>query len=168
MFSLTARFLLHTTSTAPFLIIYSWTAFMTLNNFAGFMLLGLFSLLVFMCYILLNYARNHFPVNKISLQKVEFFGSDYSLLFIIYTIPILSFQYDLLNWYIWLPALLLITAMIHTSNAFSCNLLLTVLGWDYYKFKDINERTYILITKKECKFITGKAVQLTERIYMEI
>lgn len=170
MLSGVAKLLLTSTAIAPVLLTYSWVAYQASYIREATLMLGACVFLLVICIGMLRYAKKHLERVNFSTVNVEAADRENMGFLLLYLLPLFTAQFSMLNWQVWLPAILIFAAVVATGYSYHFNPLLGLLGWHFYKVGTPEGVTYVLITKKQLRNATGtiEVGQLTEYIVLDV
>jgi hypothetical protein len=170
MLSRVAKLMLTSTAIAPVLLTYAWVAFQSGDSCVAIILAAACVALVFICWLLLRYAKNN--LERMSFKPVSIEAADRENMgfLLLYLLPLFTAQFDALNWNVWIPAILIFAAVVATGYSYHFNPLLGLMGWHFYKVGTAEGVTYVLITKKQLRNATDTVEigQLTEYIVLDL
>lgn len=170
MLSRVAKLMLTSTAIAPVLLTYAWVAFQSGDSCVALVLAAACVALVFVCWLLLRYAKNN--LERMSFKPVSIEAADRENMgfLLLYLLPLFTSQFDALNWNVWIPAILIFAGVVATGYSYHFNPLLGLMGWHFYKVGTAEGVTYVLITKKQLRNATDTVEigQLTEYIVLDL
>lgn len=170
MLSWIAKLLLTSTAIAPVLVTYSWVAFQAHDwDLAGLFMAACLTLIL-VCTWMLRYARKNLERLKFTATTVEAADRENVAFLLLYLLPLFTAQFEMLNWQIWIPAVIIFGAVVATGYSYHFNPLLGLMGWHFYKVGTAEGVTYVLITKKHLRK-ANEAIdiaQLTEYIVIDM
>lgn len=170
MLSRLARLMLTSTAIAPVLLTYAWVAMWSGNSGTGIWLIAVCIGLIFICWLLLRYARRN--LERMSFKPVSIEAADRENMgfLLLYLLPLFTAQFESLNWNVWIPAILVFAAVVATGYSYHFNPLLGLMGWHFYKVGTAEGVTYVLITQKQLRNATETVEigQLTEYIVLDL
>ncbi|MBB4105905.1 MULTISPECIES: hypothetical protein [Pseudomonadota] len=170
MLSRVAKLMLTSTAIAPVLLTYAWVAFQSGDSCVALVLAAACVALVFVCWLLLRYAKNN--LERMSFKPVSIEAADRENMgfLLLYLLPLFTAQFDALNWNVWIPAILIFAGVVATGYSYHFNPLLGLMGWHFYKVGTAEGVTYVLITKKQLRNATDTVEigQLTEYIVLDL
>jgi len=170
MLSRVAKLMLTSTAIAPVLLTYAWVAFQAGDACMAIVLAAACVALVFVCWLLLRYAKNN--LERMSFKPISIEAADRENMgfLLLYLLPLFTAQFDALNWNVWIPAILIFAAVVATGYSYHFNPLLGLMGWHFYKVGTAEGVTYVLITKKQLRNATDTVEigQLTEYIVLDL
>lgn len=170
MLSRVAELMLTSTAIAPVLLTYAWVAFQSGDSCVALVLAAACVALVFVCWLLLRYAKNN--LERMSFKPVSIEAADRENMgfLLLYLLPLFTAQFDALNWNVWIPAILIFAGVVATGYSYHFNPLLGLMGWHFYKVGTAEGVTYVLITKKQLRNATDTVEigQLTEYIVLDL
>lgn len=162
--------MLTSTAIAPVLLTYAWVAFQSGDFCVALVLAAACVALVFVCWLLLRYAKNN--LERMSFKPVSIEAADRENMgfLLLYLLPLFTAQFDALNWNVWIPAILIFAGVVATGYSYHFNPLLGLMGWHFYKVGTAEGVTYVLITKKQLRNATDTVEigQLTEYIVLDL
>lgn len=162
--------MLTSTAIAPVLLTYAWVAFQSGDSCVALVLAAACVALVFVCWLLLRYAKNN--LERMSFKPVSIEAADRENMgfLLLYLLPLFTAQFDALNWNVWIPAILIFAGVVATGYSYHFNPLLGLMGWHFYKVGTAEGVTYVLITKKQLRNATDTVEigQLTEYIVLDL
>lgn len=170
MLSRVAKLMLTSTAIAPVLLTYAWVAFQSGKSCVALILAASCVALVFVCWLLLRYAKNNLERMSFKPVSVEAADRENMGFLLLYLLPLFTAQFDTLNWNVWIPAILIFAAVVATGYSYHFNPLLGLMGWHFYKVGTAEGVTYVLITKKQLRNATDTVEigQLTEYIVLDL
>lgn len=170
MLSRVAKLMLTSTAIAPVLLTYAWVAFQSGKSCVVLILAASCVALVFVCWLLLRYAKNNLERMSFKPVSVEAADRENMGFLLLYLLPLFTAQFDTLNWNVWIPAILIFAAVVATGYSYHFNPLLGLMGWHFYKVGTAEGVTYVLITKKQLRNATDTVEigQLTEYIVLDL
>lgn len=122
----------------------------------------IFSLVVFLfCWELLVFSQK--SLSRISFDACEVKSVDNEVVayVVAYLFPLFTYS-DRVNFYSQICVFILLAIVLSTSNAFTFNPLLTILGYRFYEIKNKSGVTYLLVSK--CDITDVDKVKFVGRI----
>lgn len=170
MLSRLARLMLTATAIAPVLLTYAWVALQSGNSRMAVGLgFGCVALII-ICWLLLRYARRNLERMSFKPVKIEAADRENIAFLILYLLPLFTAQFKDSQWNIWIPVVLVFSAVVSTGYSYHFNPLLGLMGWHFYKAETEEGVTYVLITKRQLRKAkeTVEIGQLTEYIVLDL
>ena len=151
MISMMANTFLTGTSIAPVILIYALLALVERNVLIGGMLILVFVALLFACFYILNYSKQHLEKSDFSLMSAEAADKESVAILLLYLAPLLETSVSELEWVFIIPASVVFLALVLTGYSFHFNPLLNIIGWHFYTVSTKEGMTYTLITRKHLR-----------------
>lgn len=144
-----ALFLFTLTGFAPVAFVYAlvWLEEGALNGFLLCMVLGAVG--VVGCMILVWYMKKHLQSMSYVAQEVETADNEILGFVLIYMFPLITREYSTENWWAWVLVVGIVCWVVAKSYGNQFNPVLAILGWHFFKVKDRQGRSFVLITKKK-------------------
>ena len=143
-----AKFLLAATAFAPILLVYTVVSVINHNYYHAAAFMTGCAVLIFMCVALLRFASREIQSMDYRTETVEVADGEVFGLLLVYLLPLINRDLDNYNWPIWFLVMSLFCLVVATSYGYHFNPLLIFLGYHFYKVKEKDKITHILITRR--------------------
>ena len=168
MFGFPSRVLLTITALSPVLFTYAWTVWSEDRQLAVLLALGGF-VLAFCCIQLIVNARYNLEEVNVKIESAEAADRENIAFLLLYISPLFTGSLLDLNWQIWIPVLIVFSAVVATGYNYHFSPLLGLFGWHAYRIGASGGITYVLLTKRKLRHAvdTISVRQLTEYVLIE-
>jgi hypothetical protein len=170
MISGIARIMLTASAIAPVGFTYAFVAFSQDESLIGGLALVLSVAAVLVCLIVFYYAKSTIEATEFNATTIEASDRETVGLMLLYLLPLFTDKINTLNWSLWIPTLLLFGIVTANSYSYHFNPLLGIFGWHFYKVSGVEGVTYVLITRKHLRNVSGSlhVGQLTEYTLLDL
>lgn len=170
MFNIPARLLLTCTALAPVGLTYAWVAFMQGEAKTALLICIASAFLVLICLIMLTQARKKLAASYFHPTSLEAADHENTAFLILYVMPLFTSKFNMLDWQLWIPTLVIFGVITATGYNYHFNPLLSLFRWHFYKVTSAEGVAYVLITKKHLRTAANrlKIGQLTEYIIIDL
>jgi hypothetical protein len=170
VFNILARLLLTCTALAPVGLTYAWVAFMQGEQNKALSICIFSAFLVLICLLMLRQARRKLAVSEFRPTSLEAADHENTAFLILYVMPLFTSKFNMLDWQLWIPTLIIFGFITATGYNYHFNPLLSLFRWHFYKVTSAEGVAYVLITKKHLRTAAKKLKvgQLTEYIILDI
>ncbi|WP_421723366.1 hypothetical protein [Bauldia sp.] len=170
MFSKIAKLLLVASSIAPVGIVYAWVSAVESDYKSAIIILLVSFLLFLFCLYIVTRAQEYVEIERFRATTIEAADRENIAFLILYISPLFAAQFSSLNWYLWVPTIVIFGLITATGYSYHFNPLLGLMGWHFYKVQSTEGVVFVLITKKYLRTSADEfeVCQLTEYILLDV
>ena len=166
-----AKLLLTSTAIAPVLLTYAWVGYFSSGNWLqACLLVSVCFILIVLCIGLMKQAKKYFEKVDFKITNIEVVDHENMAFLLLYLLPLFRTQFEIQDWKIWAPAIVIFGLAAATGYNYHFNPLLGFMKWHFYKVCTNEGVTYVLITKRQLRKVdeTFKVVELTEYVVLDV